>query len=84
MSVSYHQWVSARLQGVETDAKQHNRRKGVVVDEASAVGIPMTPIKCQVSVGVARKKHRAKINLQRYGLHSTIHTDVPLSCGEKE
>lgn len=81
--VSYHQWVSASLQRAETDAEQHDRWERVVVDEPSAVGITVTPVQCQVSVGVAREKHRAKINLQRNGLHSTIHADVPLSCWKR-
>ncbi len=81
--MSYHKWVSTGLQRAETDAKQHDRRERVVVDEPSAVGITVTPIQRQVSVGVAREKHRAKINLQSYGLHSTIHADVPLSCWER-
>lgn len=81
--VSYHKWVSTGLQRAETDAKQHDRRERVVVDEPSAVGITVPPIQRQVNVGVAREKHRAKINLQSYGLHSTIHADVPLSCWER-
>lgn len=44
----------------------------------------MAAIQGQVSVGVAGKKHRAKINFQSDGLHPTVHTDVPLSYREKK
>ncbi len=59
--MSYHKWVSTGLQRAETDAKQHDRRERVVVDEPSAVGIAVPPIQRQVNVGVAREKHWAKL-----------------------
>lgn len=47
------------------------------------MGITMAPIQGQVSVSVAREKHRAEVNLQSDGLYSTVHTDVPLSYRNK-
>lgn len=44
----------------------------------------MAPIQGQVSVNVAREKHRAEVNLQGDGLYSTVHTDVPLSYRKKK
>lgn len=44
----------------------------------------MAPVQGQVSVGVAREKHRAKVNFQSNGLYSTVHADVSLSYKKKK
>lgn len=44
----------------------------------------MAPVQGQVSVSVAREKHRAEVNLQSDSLYSTVHADVPLSYRTKQ
>lgn len=81
--MSYHKQVATCLQCAKADAEQYHCREGVVVNESSTVSITMAPIQGQVSVSVAREKHRAEVNLQSDGLYSTVHADVPLSYRKK-
>lgn len=81
---SYHQSIATRLQSGQADTEEDHGRKGVVVDEAPAVGISMTTVEGQVSIGVAGKQHGAKVYFEGDGLHPTVHTDVPLRCEKRK
>lgn len=76
----YHQAVTTGFQGAQTDAEQDCCGEGVVINEASALGVSVATVQGQIGVGVAREKHRAEVDLQGDGLNSTVHTDVPLTC----
>lgn len=80
MRLPHHQAVTAGLQGAETDAEQDRRGEGVVVDEASALGVSVVTVQGQVGVSVARKQYGAEVDLDGDGLNSAVHVDVPLTC----
>lgn len=75
---SYHQGIATGFQRGQADAKYHHSRKGVVVDEAAALRVPVASVEGQVGVGVARKEHRAEVDLQGDGLHPAVNADIPL------
>lgn len=75
----YHQRVAARLQRGQAYAENHNGRKGVVVDESSAVSVAVASIEGQVGVGVPGEEDGAEVDLEGDGLHSAVDADVPLS-----
>ncbi len=80
----YHQAVTTGLQSAETDAEQDRSGEGVVVDEATALGVTVVTIQGQICVGVAGEEHGAEVNLQSDGLNAAVHTDVPLSWSKRE
>lgn len=59
----YHQAVATGLQSAEADAEQDRRGEGVVVHEATALGVTVVTVQSQVCVRVAREKHRAEVDL---------------------
>lgn len=75
---SYHQRIATGFQRGQADAKYHNSRKRVVVDEAAALSVPVASVEGQVRVGVARKEDRAEVDLKGDGLHPAVNADVPL------
>lgn len=77
--ILYHQAVSAGLQSAETDAEQDHCGEGVVVDEATALGITVVTVEGQICVGVAGVEHGAEVDLQGDGLNPAVHADVPLT-----
>lgn len=78
---SYHQRIATAFQRGQADAKYHHSRKSVVVDEAAALGVPVSSVEGQVSVSVARKEDRAEVDLKGDGLHAAVNADIPLRCG---
>lgn len=80
----YHQAVTAGLQGAEADAEQDRCGEGVVVDEASALGVTVASIQGQICISVAGEQHRAEVDFQGDGLNPAVHTDVPLSWRNRE
>ena len=84
MCILYHQAVTAGLQSAETDAEQDRCGEGVVVDEATALGVSVATVQGQVCVGVAGEEHGAEVDLQGDGLNPTVHTDVPLTWRNRE
>lgn len=83
LDILYHQTVATSLQSAETDAEEHRRGVGVVVDEATTLGLAVVPVEGQVGRRVAGVEHRAEVDLQSDGLNPTVNTDVPLTCGNK-
>lgn len=79
LCILYHQAVAAGLQSAETDAEQDCCGEGVVVDEATALGVTMVTVQGQICVSVAREEHGAEVDLQGDGLNPAVHTDVPLT-----
>ena len=79
LCILYHQAVTTGLQSVETDAEQDRCGEGVVIDEATALGITVVTVQGQICVRVAREEHGAEVDLQGDGLNTTVHTDVPLT-----
>lgn len=75
----YHQRIAAGLQRRQADTENHNGRKGVVVDESSAMSVAVASIEGQVGVGVSREEDGAEVDLEGDGLHSAVDADVPLS-----
>lgn len=75
----YHQRIAAGLQRRQANTENHNGRKGVVVDESSAVSVAVASIEGQVGVGVSREEDRAEVDLEGDGLHAAVDADVPLS-----
>lgn len=84
LCILYHQAVTAGLKGAETDTEQDCCGEGVVVDEATALGVPVATIQGQICVSVAGKQHRTEVDLQGNGLNPTVHTDVPLAWRNRE
>lgn len=52
--ISHHQRVPTGLQSAQTDAEEHGCGEGVVVNETSALDVPMATIQHQVNISVSR------------------------------
>lgn len=61
--IPHHQRVPTGLQCAQADTEEHSCGEGVVVYEASAMGISMTAVQCQVGISVSRVQHRTEVNL---------------------
>lgn len=81
---SHHQSIAAGFQRRQADGKYHHSWKGVVVDEAAALGVSVPTVEGQVSVGVTRKEDGAEVDLKGDGLHATVNADVPLRWNQRE
>lgn len=77
--MSHHQHVSTGFQCAEANAEQHCCGECVVVDEAAALSIAVMSVQGQVGISVTRVEHWTEIDLQCDGLHTTVHSDIPLS-----
>lgn len=53
--VVYHQAVTASLQSAEADAEQHRSGEGVVVYEATTLGVTVVTVQGQICFSVARE-----------------------------
>lgn len=84
LCVLYHQAVTAGLQSAEAYAEQHRSGKGVVVYEATTLGVTVVTVQGQICLRVAREQHRTEVDLQRDGLNPTVNTDVPLAWRNRE
>lgn len=78
---SYHQGIATGFQRGQADAKYHNSRESVVVDEAAALSVAVATVEGQVGVGVARKEDWAEVELKGDGLHPAVNADIPLRFG---
>lgn len=78
----YHQAVTAGLQSAQADAEQDCGGKGVVVYEATTLGVTMVTVQGQICLSVSGKEHRTVVDLQRDGLNPAVHCDVSLTWGE--
>lgn len=84
LCVLYHQAVTTGLQSAEAYAEQHRSGKGVVVYEATTLGVTVVTVQGQICLSVAREQHRTEVDLQCDGLNPTVHTDVPLAWRNRE
>lgn len=77
---SYHQGIPTGLKSCQADTKDYHCGKSVVINETTAMGVPMATIEGHVGVCIARKEDRAEVDLEGDGLHPTVDTDIPLRC----